>query len=113
LVHPDRVQLDAVVASGMSGAERVLVVLWSAEPEFEGWTRAQGGRDLAAADMGGTVTDPVVAEALRGVPLNNGLGGSYGRDRLVETLQALHAAGYDLSGPELETAGGAVGMDLD
>lgn len=114
LVHPDRAQLDAVIGSGLPGAERVLVVLWSPEPAFEGWARAQGGYDLAAEDgVGDTAADPVVVEALRGVPLNNGLGGSYGGDRLVEALQALHAAGYDLSGPSLETAGGAVGMDLD
>lgn len=113
LVHPDRAQLDAVIASGMPEADRVLMVLWMAEPGFEGWMHAQGGRDLAAEDGTGTVADPVVVEALRGVPLNNGLGGSYGRDRLVEALQALHAAGYDLSGAALETAGGVVGMDLD
>lgn len=97
--------------SGMPNDKRVLVLLWSAEPGFEGWIFARGGRDLGADAV--LTPDPVVVEALSGVPVNNGLGGGCGRDRLVETLTALHTGGYPLNGPELEEAGAAAGMDLD
>ncbi|GAA1652588.1 hypothetical protein [Nocardia ninae] len=113
VVHPDQRQLDTIVDSGMPDDERVLVVLWSSDPAFEGWVYARGGVNLAADATDQVVPDPVIVEALRGVPLNNGLGGSYGRDRLVEVLVALHKGGYALNTPALEAAGAAAGMDLD
>lgn len=115
VILPERDQLAAIVAGDDApGTDRVLVVLFSAEPGFQGWILAHGGTDLADDGAVTVVPDPVVVAALGMVPLHNGLaGGGNGRDRLVETLVALHRADYSLQAPELEAAAAAAGMDLD
>lgn len=111
-VHPEDKQLKKITEADFSTTTHALVVLWNRHRAFEGWAIARGAINLADPSQE-VEPHPVLVEALEGVPTNNGLAGGYGRDRLVESLQALNRAGYVINGPDLEVAGGLADMELD
>jgi hypothetical protein len=115
VLHPaPKAQEQIVETLEDGGLERVLTVLWTKEPLFEGWLASRASKDIAAPNLGGDLVDPVVCRAMIELELmrnpGNGISYGYGKDYAISALRLLREAGYSLGNPGLEGAAFRAGL---